>query len=67
MQTRTQTLIEVLTNTFTGLIGSWLITYFCVLWIPNVALAVTMSSVGCTIWSLIRGYFIRRSFARWHR
>lgn len=64
MQTRRHSTIEVCTNTFVGLIGSWLITYACMMTIDNRAAATTVATIGCTIWSLVRGYYIRRRFAR---
>ncbi len=62
MQTRLGSLIEVLTGTFTGMIGSWLICYVSFRYIPELALATTVSTIGCTVWSLVRGYCVRRWF-----
>ena len=55
-------ILEVGTNTFTGLFGSWLITLYCITNIPTALQAATMATVVCTVWSLLRGYVIRRSF-----
>lgn len=64
MQSRKDTIVEVLTGTFLGLLGSWLITYLCVQLISNKAAAVTVATALCTVWSLVRGYSVRRWFNR---
>lgn len=56
------TVLEVGTNTFTGLLGSWLITLYCVTNLPTPMQVATTTTVVCTVWSLLRGYVIRRSF-----
>lgn len=67
MQTKRQSLKETLTNTFVGMIGSWLITMgtFSALGVSDVAgnaLASTVATIGCTLWSVARGYTIRRYY-----
>lgn len=62
MQTKSQSLREVLTNTFIGLVGSWLISYVCITNISGTGLAVTVATVLCTVWSIGRGYAVRRWF-----
>lgn len=62
MQTRLQSAIEVATGTTIGSIGSWLISYVTYSTIPNLEVATTIAVAGCTAWSLLRGYVIRRAF-----
>ena len=64
MQTKRLTLIEVGVNTFTGLMGSWLITYAILHYYNEPAKAAIIITALCTIWSILRGYFIRRIFNR---
>lgn len=64
VQSRRQSAIEVVTNTFAGMVGSWLIAYSTLVFVEDRVLAATITVVGCTIWSLARGYWIRRRFAR---
>lgn len=54
--------LEVFANTFTGLLGSWLITYYCISFVPTPATAASLTTVICTIWSILRGYVFRRWF-----
>lgn len=64
MQSRRLSLIEANVNTWTGLAGSWSITYYCMplldhygaFWYSNIVVGL------CTVWSLLRGYYIRRFF-----
>lgn len=62
MQTRMQSIVEVVTNTLTGMLGSWCITFWVISHIDDNATASSVTVVLCTIWSLARGYFIRRRF-----
>lgn len=64
MQSRAQSALEVVTNTLVGMLGSWLITWTCMATIKDRGACVTATVLGCTIWSLARGYFIRRRFAK---
>ena len=64
MQTRRSSLIEVFTNTFTGMLGSWAITYLCITTIDDKWSASIAAVIGCTVWSLVRGWTIRRAFNR---
>ena len=64
MQTRRQAVIEVTTNTVVGMVGSWVISYTAVAMVEDKVFAVTIATIGCTIWSLVRGYYIRRRFAK---
>lgn len=64
MQTRRQALLEVTTNTLVGLAGSWAITYLVMATVDDRAVAAVVTVAGCTVWSLVRGYCIRRRFGR---
>lgn len=55
---------EVLTNTFVGMVGSYTITYVTFRTVANVEIASAITVAACTIWSVARGYFIRRRFNR---
>lgn len=71
-QTKKQSLKETLTNTGVGMVGSWLITMgtFSALGVSSVAgnaLASTVATIGCTVWSIGRGYTIRRYFNKQHQ
>ena len=57
-------LYEVFTGTFVGMIGSWLITWLTFKYVATPSVAATVSVFFCTLWSLIRGYAIRRHFAK---
>jgi len=67
MQSRRQSIIEVTTNTFVGMVGSWLIVWTVMGAIQNRELSATVNVVLCTIWSLARGYWVRRRFAAMER
>lgn len=64
MQTHRQSVIEVFTDTFVGTIGSWLITYATFSNVANTAFASSITVLACTVWSLVRGYYIRRRFEK---
>lgn len=62
LQTKKQMLIETLVNTVIGFIGAWLITHIMLLKFSNtVWLSIGITTV-CTIWSLLRGFYIRHMF-----
>lgn len=62
MQSKKQSLKETLTNTFTGMAGSFAITMLCLqLFSGQVAIAAS-TTILCTVWSIVRGYTIRRWF-----
>lgn len=68
MQTSRQSMIEVCANTGVGMLGSWLITIAVLFSIEDKVLASITTVVLCTVWSLVRGYYIRRHFnKRLHR
>lgn len=64
MQSRRDSSIEVVTNTFVGMAGSYAITYVTFRLVQSIELASAVTVGMCTVWSLVRGYFIRRRFAR---
>lgn len=64
MQSKYHSKLEVVINTSTGFIGSLIITWLCVHFIDNRSLASIAAVTACTTWSLIRGYWIRRKFAK---
>lgn len=62
-QSKRQTVKEVLSGTSLGMVGSWLITMGSIYLFPKDPVqAATVATVGCTVWSLTRGYAIRRYF-----
>ncbi len=62
MQTKRQSMYEVITNTSVGILGSWLITLTTLQFINDKFLIATVTTLLCTVWSLSRGYAIRRIF-----
>ena len=61
-QSKLQSMKETLTNTFTGMAGSFAITMLCLqIFSTQVAIAAS-TTVLCTVWSIGRGYAIRRYF-----
>ncbi|UAW53590.1 hypothetical protein QGX15_gp105 [Pseudomonas phage psageK4e] len=61
-QSKAQSLKETITNTGIGMVGSWLITMGCLqLFSTQVAIA-TSTTILCTVWSISRGYTVRRYF-----
>jgi len=63
-QSRRQSLVETFTGTGIGMVGSWLIAYSTYVLITDKVVAVTITTAACTVWSLVRGYCVRRYFAR---
>lgn len=64
MQTKRQTILEVVTGIVIGLLGSATITYLCLTNLNQLTafwMTVTTTAL-CTLWSLLRGYTIRRIF-----
>lgn len=61
-QTKLQSMMETLTNTGVGMVGSWLITMACLMFFTTPVGIATSTTLGCTCWSLIRGYIVRRYF-----
>lgn len=62
MQSRKESAIETVANTTLGIIGSWLITIITLLLIDDKWIASVVTVLLCTVWSLARGYHVRRYF-----
>lgn len=62
MQSKRQSLIETCSNTGVGMLGSWLIMLAVLYTIDDKVIASAVTVVLCTIWSIARGYTIRRYF-----
>lgn len=52
-------IMESSANTFSGMLGSYLITIVVMMHIHDPAKAAAFTVSICTVWSLIRGYFWR--------
>lgn len=63
-QSKKQSMVEVTSNTFIGMIGSWIITFSVISTIKTPSIAAATTVILCTIWSLVRGYYVRRHFNR---
>ena len=61
-QTKLQSFMETLTNTGVGMVGSWLLTMGCLMFFTTPVGIATSTTIACTIWSLGRGYVVRRYF-----
>ena len=61
-QSKKQSIKETVTNTGIGFLGSLLIVWGVMKLIPNVELASITITSACTVWSIVRGYVIRRYF-----
>lgn len=61
-QSKKQSLIEVVSNTTIGMVGSWLITMACLMFFTTPVGIATSTTILCTVWSLGRGYIVRRHF-----
>lgn len=61
-QSKKQSLKETLSNTGIGMVGSWIITMVTFHFIKDLTVASTIATIGCTIWSIGRGYCVRRYF-----
>lgn len=62
MQSKKQSLKETLTNTFTGMAGSFAITMGCLKLFTDPFVIAASTTLLCTAWSIGRGYTIRRYF-----
>lgn len=62
MQSKRQSLKETLTNTFVGMAGSFAITMLCLQVLTNNTIIAVVTTLLCTVWSILRGYSIRRYF-----
>lgn len=60
-QSKRQTWVEVLHGTALGFVGSYAITFAVLRLCPgSVELKSAITVAGCTVWSLVRGYGVRR-------
>lgn len=66
MQSKKQSLVETLSNTFIGMLGSFGITMGVLAIISNHLLIGIITTVLCTVWSIARGYYVRRYFNKKH-
>ena len=66
-QSKRHSAVETATNTAVGFVGSYFITFAC-FHVPGADLATRTlyATLGCTVWSLLRGYYLRRFFNRLH-
>lgn len=66
-QSKRHSAMETATNTAVGFVGSYFITFAC-FHVPGADLATKTlyATLGCTVWSLLRGYFLRRLFNHIH-
>lgn len=62
MQSKRQSMKETLTNTFAGMAGSFAITMLCLQLLSDKVSIAVVTTVACTVWSILRGYTIRRYF-----
>jgi hypothetical protein len=65
-QTKRQSLVETLSNTFIGTIGSFLITWLTLIFVKDIIIASAVTTIACTVWSILRGYAVRRYFNMKH-
>lgn len=63
-QSRKASLAETLTGTSLGFLGSLGITWATLASITTVGTASLVATLGCTAWSIARGYSVRRYFNR---
>lgn len=61
-QSKKQSMKETLSNTGIGMVGSWLITMVTFHLVTDLTIASTIATIGCTFWSIARGYCVRRYF-----
>jgi hypothetical protein len=61
-QSKKQSFKETCSNTGIGMVGSWLITMVTFHYIKDLTTASTVATIGCTVWSILRGYTVRRYF-----
>ena len=63
-QSKAQSLKETLSNTFIGMAGSFAITMATLQVFTNSVIIAAVTTAGCTVWSIARGYYVRRFFNR---
>lgn len=62
MQSKRQSLKETMTNTFVGMAGSFGITMLCLQFFTAQTAIAASTTFLCTVWSIGRGYAIRRYY-----
>lgn len=65
-QSKRHSALETATNTAVGFVGSYFITYGCFHLNADLATKTLYATLGCTVWSLLRGYYLRRLFNHLH-
>lgn len=61
-QSKKQSIIEVCANTGLGMAGSWILTMLCLMFFTTPIGIATSTTIACTVWSVGRGYCVRRYF-----
>ena len=61
-QSKRQSLIETLSNTFIGMAGSFGITMLTLAFFATPWIVAGVTTIACTILSIGRGYYVRRYF-----
>lgn len=62
MQSKKQSLKETLTHTSVGMVGSFAITMLCLQFFSDPVAIASTTTFLCTVWSIGRGYGIRRYY-----
>lgn len=62
MQTKRQSVIEISTGIGLGVVGSFAITFVAMHLIEDRTACSVVTVLGCTVWSFVRGYGLRRYF-----
>lgn len=65
-QSKKDSIKEVICGTTIGMVGSWLLTMLCMMVFTTPVGIATSSTVACTLWSISRGYCVRRYFNNKH-
>ncbi len=65
-QSKRHSALETATNTAVGFVGSYFITFGCFHLDADLATKTLYATLGCTVWSLLRGYYLRRLFNHLH-
>lgn len=65
-QSKRHSALETATNTAVGFVGSYFITFSCFHLNADLATKTLYATLGCTVWSLLRGYYLRRLFNHLH-
>lgn len=61
-QSKRQSLIETLSNTFIGMVGSFGIAMLTLSFFTTPWVVAAVTTIACTVWSVGRGYYVRRYF-----